>query len=105
MENVYVETLVLQGGSWVFDAADETWKKLMSGVSKWTMMSKTKDVSKPTYIFELCQHLAAKNEVFASQVFPKLSMLLLSSLKVIYSSLNTKSGPGPDFVNPAYIPV
>ena len=45
----------------------------MSGVSKWTMMSKTKDVSKPTYVFELCQVLAAKNELFASQVFPKLS--------------------------------
>ena len=57
----------------MFDASDETWKKLMSGVSKWSMMSKTKDVNKPTYIFELCQHLAAKNEVFASQVFPKLS--------------------------------
>ena len=73
MENVYVQTLVLQGGSWVFDAADETWKKLMSGVAKWTMMSKTKDVSKPTYIFDLCHVLAAKNQVFASQVFPKLS--------------------------------
>ena len=63
----------MQGGSWVFDASDETWKKLMSGVSKWIMMSKTKDVNKPTYIFELCELLAAKNEVFASQVFPKLS--------------------------------
>ena len=65
--------ILLQGGSWVFDASDETWKKLMSGVSKWTMMSKTKDVSKPTYVFELCHVLAAKNELFASQVFPKLS--------------------------------
>ena len=56
----------------MFDASDETWKKLMSGVSKWIMMAKTKD-NKPTYIFELCELLAAKNEVFASQVFPKLS--------------------------------
>ena len=57
----------------MFDASDETWKKLMSSISKWIMMSKTKDVNKPTYIFELCELLAAKNEVFASQVFPKLS--------------------------------
>ena len=65
--------ILLQGGSWVFDASDETWKKLMSSVSKWIMMSKTKEVNKPTYIFELCELLAAKNEAFASQVFPKLS--------------------------------
>ena len=63
----------------MFDASDETWKKLMSGVSKWTMMSKTKDVSKPTYVFELCHVLAAKNELFASQVFPKLSKKDLDS--------------------------
>ena len=65
--------ILLQGGSWVFDASDETWKKLMSSISKWIMMSKTKEVNKPTYVFELCELLAAKNEAFASQVFPKLS--------------------------------
>ena len=64
---------LLQGGSWVFDASDDTWKKLMSGASKWIVMSKTKEISRPTYIFELVELLAAKNEDFASQVYPKLS--------------------------------
>ena len=63
--------LVLQGGSWVFDTSDETWKKLMSGVSKWTV-NKAKEINKPTYIFDLIKLLAAKNEDFASLVFPKL---------------------------------
>ena len=63
---------LLQGGSWVFDSTDDTWKKLMSGVAKW-ILSKSKEISKPTYVFELCEMLAAKNEDFATQVFPKLS--------------------------------
>ena len=53
----------------MFDASDDTWKKLMSGVSKWNAVSKT---NRPSYIFELCKMLAAKNEDFACQVYPRL---------------------------------
>ena len=63
---------VLQGGSWVFNTADETWKKLMSGVSKWTV-NKAKETNKPTFTNDLIELLAAKNQDFASLVLPNLS--------------------------------
>ena len=56
----------------MFDTADETWKKLMSGVSKWTV-NRAKETNKPTFTNDLIELLAAKNQDFASLVFPKLS--------------------------------
>ena len=66
-----VNIFLLQGGSWSFDTADDTWRKLMSDKKKWTHSKRFQK----TFLYELCELLSVRSEDFARHIFPVLAEL------------------------------